>query len=157
MSIQNQIDTVLSEALIGEITASLQQVREQLKPYLNALTVEERKYLPKMGDKTLATVQKIQSYAQTNPEFLPSYMNLPEFGNDVKLASQLTPILNVLTQLESDVNDTVMLAGSEAYQASLLYYGQVKQADAKGVASAKPIYDDLKGRFVKRSKKVQEL
>jgi hypothetical protein len=46
-----------------------------------------------------------------------------------------------------------MLAGSEALQASMLYYGQVKEAHSKGIVTAKPIYEDLSQRFVKRSRK----
>jgi hypothetical protein len=41
----------------------------------------------------------------------------------------------------------MMLAGSEALQSALLYYGQVKEANSKGVPTAKPIYDDLSERF----------
>jgi hypothetical protein len=32
-----------------------------------------------MGDKTVATVQKVEDYTETNPEFTPSYMDKPEF------------------------------------------------------------------------------
>ena len=45
----------------------------------------------------------------------------------------------------------MMLAGSEALMAALLYYGRVKEAAAKGVASAIPIDDDLSKRFSRKS------
>jgi hypothetical protein len=35
----------------------------------------------------------------------------------------------------------------------MLYYGQVKEATSKGVPTAKPIYEDLKQRFSKKTKK----
>jgi hypothetical protein len=60
-------------------------------------------------------------------------------------------VLNLLEQLRADTEDTVMLAGSEAILAAMLYYGTVKEAAAKGVVTAKPIYEDLRARFMKRS------
>jgi hypothetical protein len=35
-------------------------------------------------------------------------------------------------------------------QEALLYYGQVREASAKGVPTAKLIYEDLKQRFSKK-------
>ncbi|WP_378177371.1 hypothetical protein [Aquimarina sp. SS2-1] len=103
-----------------------------------------------MGNKSLSTVQKVKEYKEINPEFMPGYMDKDEFLKDETVVYQLTPIANVLEQLFSDVDDTRLLAGSEALQAALLYYGQVNEANKKGVPSAKPIYEDLKKRFSKK-------
>jgi hypothetical protein len=120
---------------------------------LQGLTADERMSLFKMGNKTVATVQKTKSYIDTNPEFVPSYMNKIEFLKDETVVTLLNPIANLAKQLASDVEDTIMLSGSEALQEAMLYYGQVKEASAKGIPTAKPIYEDLKERFSKRSRK----
>lgn len=44
-----------------------------------------------MGDKTVATVQKVKSYMATNPEFIPNYMNATEFLKDEALVTALDP------------------------------------------------------------------
>jgi hypothetical protein len=80
-------------------------------------------------------------------------MNKIEFLTDETVVTLLNPIANLAKQLASDVEDTVMLSGSEALQEAMLYYGQVKEASAKGIPTAKPIYEDLKERFSKRSRK----
>ncbi|AEW86519.2 hypothetical protein FCOL_08520 [Flavobacterium columnare ATCC 49512] len=105
-----------------------------------------------MGDKTVATAQKVKSYLQTNPEFAPAYMDQAEFLKDEAVVTQLTPLANMAEQLTRDLNDTVMLAGSEAIYNALLYYGQVREAYAKGIPTAKPVYEDLSQRFSKRRK-----
>ena len=46
-----------------------------------------------------------------------------------------------------------MLPGSEALQAALLYYGQVREANQKGILTAKPIYEDLSQRFIRKNKR----
>jgi hypothetical protein len=63
-----------------------------------------------MGDKTVATVQKVKSYLETNPEFIPPYMNTDEFLKDEAVVSTLDPLGNLATQLASDIRDAAMLA-----------------------------------------------
>ncbi len=150
MSQDNQISVEIPVQTTDTLLQSLQEAKNALAPFLQALTNEERANMLKMGDKSAPTVQKVKSYLETNPEFAPSYMDKIEFLKDEAVVSQLTPISNILNQLASDVEDTLMLAGSEALKSSLLYYGQVKEANNKGVTSAKPIYEDLKKRFSKR-------
>ncbi len=153
MSTPNQISIEIPQTVIDLVTQNLQASKIALAPYLQGLTADERMSLFKMGNKTVATVQKTKSYIDTNPEFVPSYMNKIEFLKDETVVTLLNPIANLAKQLASDVEDTIMLSGSEALQEAMLYYGQVKEASAKGIPTAKPIYEDLKERFSKRSRK----
>lgn len=147
MSAQNQINIEIPQAIIDEVVAKLQECKTALAPYLQGLTAKERQEFFKMGDKTVATVQKTKTYVDTNPEFVPSYMDKPSFLKDVAVVSQLHPIVNLATQLATDADDTLLLAGSEALQSAMLYYGQIREANSKGVPTAKPIYQDLSERF----------
>jgi len=103
-----------------------------------------------MGDKTVATVQKVKSYIETNAEFVPAYMDKVEFLKDEAVAAQLSPLNSLAEQLAADLNDTIMLAGSEALLSAMLYYGQVKEAYKKGIPASKPIYEDLSKRFTRK-------
>jgi len=152
MSTKNQISIEIPQSVIDKVTENLQESRTLLAPYLQALTSDEKETIFKMGDKTVATVQKVEDYTETNPEFLPAYMDQPEFHKDVAVVTNLSPLRNLATQLASDLSDTIMLAGNEALLAALLYYGAVKEASAKGVATASPIYDDLSKRFTRKGK-----
>jgi hypothetical protein len=40
-----------------------------------------------------------------------------------------------------------MIAGSEAYQAALMFYKSVKMAAAQDIPGAKAVYEELKTRF----------
>lgn len=153
MSTKNQISIEIPQTVIADVTEKLQECRTLLAPYLQGLTVEERKSLFKMGDKTVATVQKVKDYVETNPEFAPAYMNKEEFLKDEALVTTLSPLGNLADQLASDISDTIILAGSEALAAALFYYGTTKEAADRGIATAGPIYDDLKQRFVQRSRR----
>jgi hypothetical protein len=157
MSTRNQLSISIPEETIAAVLENLQNCKNLLDPYVLALTPEERQSILKMGDKTVATVLKTKDYVVSNPQFVPSYMNVEEFVADATVVNQLTPITNLATQLSRNVEDTIMVAGSEALQEALLYYGQVKEAASKGIPSAEPIYDDLKQRFAKKPKKVQPI
>lgn len=152
MSISNRVSEEIPQGVIDSVTDKLNSCRAELEPYVVGLTDEERQELFKMGNKTVATVQKVQSYLITNPELKPSYMNAVEFNKDVVVVTQLTPLQNMAYQLASDLDDTRMLAGSEALAEALIYYGSVKEASKRGIVQAKPIYDELSERFTQRNK-----
>ena len=155
MSTQNQISIEVPASVIEAALNHLKECKASLAPYLKGLSDEDRKSLFKMGNKTVATVQKTKSYIETNPEFIPAYMDKVEFFKDEAIVAQFNPLANLAEQLTRDLEDTVMLAGSDALRAAMLYYGQVKEADHKGIVTAKPIYDDLSARFAKGSPKQQ--
>ncbi|GAA5094962.1 hypothetical protein GCM10023210_27150 [Chryseobacterium ginsengisoli] len=153
MSNTNQISVEIPQAVLDEVSQKLQDCKTLLAPYLQGLSVDQRKKLFKMGDKTVATVQKVKSYLATNPEFAPAYMDKVEFLKDEAVVTGLSPLGNLAVQLASDIDDTIMLAGSEAIVAALFYYGTTKEAADKGIATAKPIYEDLSQRFVRKGNK----
>jgi len=147
MSNANRVSADIPAAVITEVTTKLNEVRALLVPYLEALTPEERRTLPKMSDKTIAFVNKTETYTISNPEFAPGFMEVAEFAKDMQVVVELKPILDICEQLVSNLDDTSMLAGSEAYVQALMYYNGVKLAAKTGQASARPIYDDLSVRF----------
>lgn len=124
-----------------------------LLPYLHALTPDERRTLPNMSAKTISFVNKAEGYSTSNPEFAPAFMQVAEFSKDMLLVGQLKPVLDIREHLCSNLDDTSMLDGSEAYMEALMYYNSVKMAAKTGQPNARPIYDDLSVRFPGFSRK----
>jgi hypothetical protein len=147
MSTPNRVSADIPASVVTEVTNHLNAVRTLLEPYLEVLTPDERKTMAKMSDKTIAFVTKAEGYTKTNPEFVPSFMELPEFYKDMTLVLLLKPMLDIAEQIASNIDDTTMLGGSEAYMAALLYYASVKMAAKTNQPGAKVIYEDLSMRF----------
>jgi len=145
-----------ADVLAGVVT-KLNEVAVTLKPYLLTLTPTQRGDLPKMGDKSAAFVQKAFEFSKTNPEFAPGYLNLADFEIDYTDSQILIPIINTVMQLANGIDDTKLAAGSEAYQAALLYYNGVQRAVEGNVPGAKAIFDELKNRFPAKVKKQEAL
>jgi hypothetical protein len=149
---QNQISVSITVTALNEALASIDAINTKL-PFLLSLTTAERKEMAKMGDKTLAFVTKALEYAQADAANLPPYITLAEFAKDVKAVQDLMKVLRPLQKVAESVEDTAMLAGSEAYQAALAYYNFQKGAMKAGQTGAKTIVQDLSARFPGRPRK----
>ncbi|MGL1889323.1 MAG: hypothetical protein OCD76_22605 [Reichenbachiella sp.] len=147
MSTENVISIDIPEADVQTVKDAFATIKTTLSPYILALTPEQRKTIPKMSDGTEPFVSKVMDYAVSDPQFAPPYMNVPEMQKDFDVVSELMPLLRSVDQLTANLSDTTMMAGSEAYVASLSYYNSVKMAAKMNVPGAKAIHDDLKKRF----------
>jgi hypothetical protein len=146
----------ISAELTGEqkdlIISKLNEISDML-PFIVNLTIDERRSLTKMGDKSVAFVMKALEYASTNPQFVPPYLDVAELSKDAILASQLLAINNAIQILAEKVDDTLMAVGSEAYAASRTFYNSVKSATKEAVPGADAIARDLGERFMGQGKK----
>lgn len=104
-----------------------------------------------MSDKSVAFVVKNLEYTKTNPEFVPPFLSVTDMEADVNAIEQLRPLFKEIQQITDNLDDTLMLSGSEAFNAALLYYNNVKQAIKGNVPGAKTIYEDLSKRYTGRT------
>ena len=146
----------IPQNILDQALAQLNGVFTILKPYVLTLTSTERSDMPKMGDKSSSFVQKAYEYSRMHPELAPGYLNISEFEIDFADSQNLISVLNAANQVVNCIDDTKMIAGSEAYQAALLYYNGVQRAADMNVPGAKAILDELKNRFPARTKKKTE-
>ncbi|MEH2077106.1 MAG: hypothetical protein V7K57_22360 [Nostoc sp.] len=132
------------------VLQAIATIKDKL-PFLIDLSNEERKALPKMGDKSRAFVSKALEVATQNPEFLPRSFDLEEMRKDVQLFEALYPVLLSLSQLQELVDDTFLAVGSEAYAAALQVYTYAK-AGAQG-AGLETVVEEMGQRFARKSRK----
>lgn len=142
--------------VLAQAQANIDNTNVSLTTYLLPLTPTERHDLPKMGDKTLSFVEKAQDYAHQYPQLCPSYLNLAKFDSDMTDATGLRRLHIAAKQLSDNIDDTMMVSGSEAYQAALVFYSAVKAAAAQDIPGAKEVYNDLKARFPSIKRKQDE-
>ena len=150
---ENRISIIIPQADLKKLREALDTIRITMEKYVISLTPEQRKRMAKMSDGTEAFVTKVMDYAVTDPQFNPAYMDVAELKKDLDAYLQLKPFVTAANQLQDDLNDTAVMAGSEAYAAALAYYGAVKMGVRMNVNGAKAIYEDLKKRFEQRTKR----
>ncbi len=132
---------------INQAQTKLNEAYEILKPYLITLTEEQRMTLPKMGDKSLPFVTDANNFSGKNPELLPKFVDKTEFDLDYADAVNLKGIQLSSNQIATAINDTAMVAGSEAFTAARAFYNNVKLGSSQNVPGAKDIYNVLKSRY----------
>jgi hypothetical protein len=140
----------LSQADRDAVMAAIATIKAKL-PFLVDLSADDRKALPKMGDKSRAFVSKAMEVAMQNPDFLPRSFDIAELQKDVQLFESLYPILLSLTQLQDLVDDTCLAVGSEAYAAALQVYTYAK-ASGQGTGLETAV-EELGLRFARKYRK----
>ena len=144
----------IPQEVLDQAISRINEAAAILKPYTLSLTPDERKNILKMGDKSSAFVEKALEYTKTNPEFIPAFMTSADLEIDLADSKNLVGPVSLVTQLLYSLDDTMMVAGSEAYYAALYYYKSVQQAATMNIPGAKAIYEELKKRFPSISRKV---
>jgi len=145
----NRVSAQLGEAERQAVFAAIQTIRQKL-PFLIDLTPEERRTLPRSGDKSRGFVEQALQVAEQNPDILPRTFDVGEMRNDVELLSALSSVQTAVSQLNELVDDTLLAVGSEAYAASLLVY-QFARSAGKGAALDTAL-DALGQRFARKSR-----
>lgn len=147
MAQQNEIAVKIPDEDMAEIRGAIKVLQKKLAPHLASLTPQERKEIPKMGDRTIAFVQKSFEYGAKNKELAPDWLDFGALETDVKAVATLRELWQGLNPLVDALDDSIALSGSEAYQGALLFYGNVKAAAKAKTPGAGAIYEDLAGRF----------
>lgn len=128
MDYQNKISTSISDTDVNEILGAINFIHKKL-PGLVSLTELELASLPKPSSDTVNFLYENLKLAQESPELVPDFVDLKEMKKDIELIRAIQKILSPIKELEKELEDSVILAGSEAYLPSLAIYNSVK-ADA---------------------------
>jgi hypothetical protein len=146
----------IPQEVLDQVNAKFLEAIALIKPYSVILTANDRASVLKVGDSGFNFVTKVFEYTKTNPEFVPSFLNVRDFEIDMKDADGHPAVVTLINQLYNYFDDTKLAARSEAYSASLYYYGNVQQAASVNLPGAKAIYDDLKQYFPRTRKATGE-
>ena len=142
----NKLSIVLTQTQIDAVKAAIATIQTNL-PMLLGLTLDERKTIPKVDVNNKIFVEDAITAMDNNPSFLPAYFNVAELKKDLTLYQQLDPLLVEIYKLAEKIDDTQMLAGSEAYVTALAAYRNFEAAAKAGIQGADTVYELLKARF----------
>ncbi|PKB17563.1 hypothetical protein [Flavobacterium sp. 5] len=144
--LNNRVNTTATAVQVTAIKAAFQTITTNL-PFLVGLTADERKSLTTIDVNNKAFTEDAINAAVNNPTLIPSYISVTNMKNDLTLFTQLDELSAMATQLFERIEDTKMLAGSEAYGAALSLYKAFGAAADAGVSGTDSIVDQLKKRF----------
>ena len=141
------ISATLSDEDAAAVVAALNTIKQKL-PFLIDLSPEERRTLPKMGDKSRGFVRAALTVAQQNLDILPRALDVDESARDVALEEKLARLSASFSKLAELLDDTLVAVGSDAYVAALTTY-QCARIAGKG-AGLDDQLDALGQRFARK-------
>jgi hypothetical protein len=125
MRYKNLISTSITQKEIDEILKAIDRINSLL-PQLITLSSEEKAALPKVSFSNIDFVNEVLDMAEENPDQVPETINIPEIRKDIELIESITKILRPLKLLEKKLEDSALLAGSEAYIPSLAIFNSMR-------------------------------
>ncbi|MCT4643529.1 MAG: hypothetical protein N4A74_00980 [Carboxylicivirga sp.] len=140
-----------------QVEDAIKVLETVLMPQMYVLEKSEKADLLRMGDKSVAFVDKSLEIAKQDTALLDAFVDISALEKDVDAISRLRALSFKLDRIASAINDSKALAGHEAYNASLMVYSLMKNAAKMGHPGAKEKVAELKQRFPRtRTKKVSE-
>ena len=138
---------VQKQAIINDINTIYNNM-----PYLILLTTKEKKQGMQLGNLASTFLQRSLLLAKNNPNVVPSFIDMSDWGLDVQDHRSLCEIRTQLNKLQDAVNCTIIALEQEAMRVSLSFYKVAKSAETQGVMGASMIVDEL-SQMMPRTKK----
>lgn len=128
---QNLISFSVSPADFEAIVGAIDQLEKKLTGLVE-LSVDQRRSLAKMGDKSEAFCRQTLIVLAQNRQLIPPELDLAQAEEDMRTLDQLRPLFARLRQLVAKADDTEMALGSDILSAALEGYA-LARVFGKGV------------------------
>jgi len=149
---QNLISLALNDAELAAIDAALATLEEHLGALID-LDAEQRRSLPKMGDKSEAFCRQTLNLLALNPQFVPPGLGLDQAERDLAALDVLRSRTHRLQRLTGRAEDSEIALGSEVMRVSLEGYALLKRMGRGSGLEA--LRQDLGARFGRRASRAK--
>ncbi len=144
----NEFDVVVATETETQI---IQDIKDAAGPldFLKDLSPEERRRYAKMSVSKQDFIDKTLIHGEQHPDVFPQYTNLDSFRKSMMLIKCMERINAQLKPFSEKLQDTILLARSEAFEVARAFYSSVKEAARHGVPEMEHILKDLSFHFRK--------
>ena len=122
---QHLISISVSAEQLAAINATLDTLEAQLAGLIE-LSVDDRRKLVKMGDKSEAFCRQTLIVLAQNRQMLPPSLDLAQAENDMRMLDMLRPVFERLRRLFGRADDSEMALGSDIMTTALEGYALAK-------------------------------
>ena len=150
MALPNRISAAFTTEQQTACDSALKNLNTNL-PFLLSIDNAERDSTIHLKDKNRQFVRSSYELVKAKSGFLPRDFNIDEYGKDVVLFDALYTFRQNVAGLLQRIDDTLVVAGGEAYVASLVVYSSANSSNV-GTEGIDPFLDDLTRRFSRKNK-----
>jgi hypothetical protein len=148
--IPNEFDLVFPPDDLKSCQDSLETLDSILSRLLINISADDVRGLAKFGPRNNDFIYRAMAIIRAMPEYKPGFLDLDAFQRDLDAITLLAGLLDKLRKCFDLVEDSMMVAGSEGYQAALAIYAALKSAARLGSNDAQVAVDDLAQRLPQR-------
>ncbi|GET27741.1 hypothetical protein [Prolixibacter sp. NT017] len=156
MPSEDLLKVVFSPEEADTINQGLDAILSIINPKAPVLSNEERRKYGSVAEHNKLVINKAKSYMAQFPQFTPIKLDETEFANDYESRTFSESVLMSMADIQRKLTDIKILLDHDNYQAALMFYRSVRYHAQEKVASAIPIYDDLKQYFTHSSPEESE-
>lgn len=144
---QNDASIVISAEAEADILATAELLRTKIAAFAKTLTEDERESYFKLGDKRTAFDQKCDNYMHQHPNTVPPTVNVAEYDKDGAARASFLRIRAKISEVNTPVDDTLIVIGADRMDANLAYYHYLPLAADAGISPAEGLHADLKETY----------
>lgn len=134
----------------------LQQVINVIAPIAPVLSNDDRRNYGSVAEQNKLLINSSKSYMEQFPDLKPAFVDKAEFDRDFVARKEIEDLLILLSDLERKLTDMKILLDHDNYQDALAFYRAVRYSAQEKLASAIPVYNDLKQYFPRGGAKTEE-
>ena len=144
------------KTFIDMLNHDLNAIKEMLDSFAQHLRALDRMRLNGVGIKKLGFIERAYELALENSEFLPHYLTIKKFGDDLEYFMDFRSLTDVVNQLKELMWNITIQSADIAYTDALEFYSSVREAAKRRVDSAETLYAALSPFFKSLGKKHEE-
>ena len=141
---------------IGELTQTLETLRDTLETYAAHLRSLDRKRLNGVGIKKQGFIDAAYLLAVKNPEFLPHWLTVTKFRADQVYFQSLRTLCDMSKQIHELLWNIASVAADMVYTDALEFYDPVESAAKRRVDAAETIFNELAPFFKHRKRDTEQ-
>ena len=146
----------MPETTINELNNELNDIKTILDNYSQHLRSLDRMRLNGVGVKKLGFVERSYELALENGEFLPHYLTIERFGNDIQYFIDFRTLTDLCDQIREKLWNITLQSADIAYTDALEFYASVREASNRRVDAAETMHHELSTFFPRSRKHTEE-
>lgn len=148
MALENLISVEFTNAELAQLDTAFGTIETVLQGKTINLTPEQRQQYGSIAEQNKLFVNKAKSYMEQYPQYVPPFLDKPEYDKDFAARQQLESRMQKMNSLTEQLSDTKILLDFDNYHNSLTFYRNVKYLSSENVPGTNVIYNDMKQFFI---------
>lgn len=148
MALDNLISLNLAAADLTKLDQAILAIETVLVGKTINLTPEERQQYGSIAEQNKLFVNKVKTYMDQFPQYIPNFLDKAEFARDFLAREQVEQRLNKLSLLTEQLSDTKVLLDHDNYHNAITFYRNLKYLSGENVPGTNVIYEDMRQFFV---------